>query len=386
MTGWYDDVYKLIADKETLPGQTDPKTLATYSFLVQQALGDPEKDPEVLAGLIAADSGLARAQKITMITTLAGLNNNEALMEWDPYKLAKYFLQRQSPVPLDSTDTSASAIRGRAIHNLWSQDIAKLLKENDPVKFKKFDFFGRAQELVNNHADLWGKPSETGAQIILQDTVKQSGLGEEPGVTVGGGGDSRLVFPDVTAIQAALQRNAPNMNKEQIRKAVDAIRTLNTYPGLSEKVSELKKAAKLAAQPKGPEPLTGMESFMRTLTPDDWEKWGKEKFPEKFKKIYGEDQTVTPEPIPEPTPEPIPEPTPEPITGVRNLEKDGIDTEVADRYEIWKVQNKQNTIDKYNAIRESDLLGEARNQLKKQLDEQYPTGTDLMDLLKNKKE
>jgi hypothetical protein len=294
MTGWYDDVYKLIADKETLPGETDPATLVKYEFKVQQALGDPNIDPDTLAGEIATEPKLDRAQKITQITKLAALKNNGALLKWSPYMQAKEYLQKSSPVPLDSTDRTASAIRSRAIWSLWSEDVNKLLMANKPRAFKQFDFFKRAQELINNHADLWGKPSESGAQIILNDTVEQSGLGDEPGVVVGGGGDSRLIFPDVDAMKVALLKNRSTMTKDQVRKALDAIRTLDTYPGLREKVTQLKQAEEQANQPKGPEPLSNTEKVLRALTLDEWEAWGKDKFPDVYRKIYGADQAPLP--------------------------------------------------------------------------------------------
>jgi hypothetical protein len=300
MTSWYDDVYKLIADKETLPGETDPATLVEYEFKVQEALGNPEIDPETLALQIANDPKLDRAQKITQIIKLAALKNNGALLKWSPYLQAKEYLQKSSPVPLDSTDRTASAIRSRAIWSLWSEDVNKLLMANKPGAFKRFDFFKRAQELINNHADLWGKPSEPGAQIILNDTVTQSGLGDEPGVVVGGGGDSRLIFPDVDAMKVALLKNRSTMTKDQVRKALDAIRTLETYPGLREKVTQLKQAEEQANQPKGPEPLTNMEKVLRTLSPDEWEAWGKAKFPDVYRKIYGADQAPSPGSTPKP--------------------------------------------------------------------------------------
>jgi hypothetical protein len=298
MTSWYDTVYDLIANKETLPGETDPATLVKYEFQVQQALGDPDIDPDVLAQQIAAEPKLDRAQKITQITKLAALKNNGALLKWSPYLQAKEYLQKSSPVPLDITDRKASAIRSRAIWSLWSEDVNKLLMANKPRAFKQFDFFKRAQELINNHADLWGRPSEPGAQIILRDTLEQSGLGDEPGVVVGGGGDSRLIFPDADALKVALLKNRSTMTKDQVRKALDAIRTLDTYPGLREKVRQLKQAEEQANQPKGPEPLTNTEKVLRALTLDEWEAWGKDKFPDVYRKIYGADQAPSPGSIP----------------------------------------------------------------------------------------
>ena len=308
MTGWYDDIYKLISDKETLPGETDPATLVKYEFKMQQALGDPDIDPEVLALEIAAEPKLARAQKITEIAKLAAIKNNGALLKWTPYMQAKKYLDSMAPVPLDITDKTSSALRSRAIHNLWSQDINKLLMANDPSAFKKFNFFDRAKQLIDDHAALWGDPGSEGAQILLQDTLLKSGLTDEPGVSVGGGGDSRQIFPDVDAMKVALEKNAADMTVDEIRKALDSISTLDTFPGLRKKVQELQQAEELANQPKGPEPLTGFEKMLRDLTPDEWEDWGKAKWPEQYEKLYGKDQTqkVQPPPTPKKEPEDIP--------------------------------------------------------------------------------
>jgi len=50
-------------------------------------------------------------------------------------------------------------------------------------------------------------------------------------------------------------------------------------------------------------------------------------------------------------------------------------------FEIYKVQNKQNTIDRFNILAGSGLVGKERTEVQKQLNEQYPTGPELMDIL-----
>jgi hypothetical protein len=319
-------IYALLKTKEILPGESKPVTFAKYQILVQAALGDPTQDISALVEDIALENDLSGAHRIQMISTLAGLKNNASLVKWPVFQQAEDYLKRMAPVPLDPLDKSASAIRNRATWELWNQTKEKYMLQK-PEKFRSFKWFDRAQQLVNDHAKLWNKPEDEGAQIVLNDYVTQSGLAAEPGVLLKDGGKN---YPDVSAMRSALLRRLPGMKKEEIKQANDAIHTLATYPGLEAKVIGIKAQAN-QQNPPPEKTISGPQQFMRDITKDEWEAMGKKYFPEKYKTLFGEtpEKTAPVEKKPAPpevteeqlreaiekrlAPEPQPEPKPEPV-------------------------------------------------------------------------
>jgi hypothetical protein len=305
----FDAISKVLVDFEDKPGTTKADVYSKFEFRVQTYLGDPTKENlDALATEIGSEKWLSKPDKLKFLNEIGNLKNNANLLKFYKYTQAKETLARSAPVPLDSLDTSAAALRNRAMWRLFSDDVNRLMK--DPKKFMDFDWHGRVTQMIDEHSGNWGDPSDEGAQIFFKDFVRSSGMQGVPNVVVGGGGDSKLIYPDVNAMKAHLNKmvREKKWDKEKIRQANDSIHSLETFPGLSEKVGTLKEAARLANQPPPELELTNTEKVLRYLTPDKAEAWMKKNHPDYYKGMFGKKPGEQPQPEPAPQPEPQPEP------------------------------------------------------------------------------
>jgi len=307
----YSFIQGIIMGGEVKPGDTDPEELAKVEFEQIEHLNNPgESDLAASAMKLAGNKKISETDRNKRIVELANLNNNKELLKLPNYTEAKDMLARQAPVPLDKLDTSAAALRSRALWRLFKNDVNRLLK--DPRKFQNFDWNKRVNQLLDDYSGNNGNPSDTGSQIFFRDFVRASNLADFPGVVVQEGNKS---YPDVVEMRAQLQANLSKLSKDQIRQANDSINSLATYPGLSQKVTDVKRAIELANKPPAPEKKGFFEKQIDKAeqkleeTFDDVVSGLKKQFPDEYKSLFGQ----TPEPAPEEKPEAAtPEPTPAP--------------------------------------------------------------------------
>jgi len=296
----YSFIQGIIMGGEVKPGDTDPKELVKVESEITKAINNPgDSDIPAIAQDIATNKKISGPDRNKRIVELANLNNNKELLKSPNYKNAKDMLAKSAPVPLDKLDTSSAALRSRALWRLFGNDVNRLLK--DPEKFQNFDWNKRVNQLLDDYSGNNGNPSDQGSQIFFKDFVRSSNLADLPGVVVQEGNKS---YPDVVTMRAQLQANLSTLSQDQIRQANDSINALATYPGLSQKVTDVKIAIAQQNQPPPPEKKGFLEE-----TFDDAVSFMKKQYPDEYKSLFGQ----TPEPAPgkQPeatTPEPIPAP------------------------------------------------------------------------------
>jgi hypothetical protein len=307
----FDSIHKMLEDFEDKPGETKAQIYGDFELRIQTYLGDPTKeDLNTLVENIASEKWLSKSDKLKFIDDIGNLKNNANLLTFYKYKQAKDYLAKSAPVPLDKLDVSPAALRNRTMWRLFSNDVNRLLK--DPDKFMQFDWYDRATQIVDDHSENWGNPSDVGAQIFLKDWVRSSGMQDVPNVVVGGGGNSKMTYPDVSVMKEHLNKmvREKKWSKEEIRRAQDSINGLASFPGLAEKVAEIRQAQELANQPP-PEPdLTNTEKALRALTPDKAEAWMKKNHPDYYKSMFGKKPGEQPQPQPETKPKDKPKTDP----------------------------------------------------------------------------
>ena len=301
----YNFIRGIIMGGEIKPGDTDPEELAIVEFDQIQHLNNPgDSDLGATAMKVAGNKKISGPDRNKRIMELANLNNNKELLKSPRYTEAKELLAKSAPVPQDTLDMRAAAIRNRSLWRLFKNDVNRLLQ--DPEKFQKFNWNERVNQLLDDYSGNNGNPSDEGSQIFFRDFVQSSNLADFPGVVVQEG---NKIYPDVVEMRAQLQANLGKLSKVQIRQANDSINSLATYSGLSQKVIDVKRAIALANMPEKPKELTDTEKVLRNITPDKWEEMGKKQFPELYKSLFG--QTPEPAPAQQPeaaTPKPIPAP------------------------------------------------------------------------------
>jgi hypothetical protein len=316
---FFDKLMTRVDALDDTVGDSKVDTLSTYRDKVSSMLGTPgvsDAEIDVLEDEILERKDLSKNDKNTLLADLSVLKSIS--LEDSRYKLAYAFLTKQAPVAIDPDDTGPAAQRSRAIWHSWMTDINRLTK-GTPEAWRKFDFFGRAHEIVNTHSELWSNPSSDGAQKILKESARQFGeiLGlPDLQISVSPSKESDRGYPDVNLMDTALQENLGRLNKEQRQRAVDEIAKIRNFPGLSAKVTDIRNTKlqeqislnqKREAELK--EKLESQELFKK-WTPDVIEDFIREKKPGYAEKVFGtgqvETQPVETDPVPQPEPKPIP--------------------------------------------------------------------------------
>ena len=323
---FFDKLMTRVDALDDTVGDSKVDTLSTYGDKVSSMLGTPgisDAEIDVLEDEILERKDLSKNDKNTLLKDLSVLKSIS--LEDSRYKLAYAFLTKQAPVAIDSDDTGPAAQRSRAIWHSWMTDINRLTK-GTPEAWRKFDFFGRAHEIVNTHSELWSNPSSDGAQKILKESARQFGeiLGlPDLQISVSPSKESDRGYPDVNLMDTALQENLGRLNKEQRQRAVDEIAKIRNFPGLSAKVTDIRNTKlqeqislnqKREAELK--EKLESQESY-RKWTPDVIEDFIREKNPGYAEKVFGEGEPKT---------EPAKETVTQPIAGVEPVESGGVST------------------------------------------------------------
>ena len=318
----YTKIEQLIKPTDTASGETKPGVYSDYKDKVALALGNPDitdDEIDILEDqIIAENKNIARGDRLELVKELSVL---KTLSDKNPrYKLAKDLLSKQAPVAEDRFDTTPAALRSRAIWNTWLTNMNELRNKNNPAAWRKYDFFGRAKEIINQQSDLYSNPSGEGAQILLKENVRKFGniLGDDKlQISVSPNKDSKYIYPDVSAMQVQLQNSRETMNPEQVKRALAVIRTIEDFPGLSAKVTDIKKTKEAEAQARDQEERIRLkdkaksEKQFQDRTPDQIEKMIEENFPNQYKKYFGEGKQTEPEVKPEVKPIPEPEIKPE---------------------------------------------------------------------------
>ena len=317
-----DDIEALINPTDLAAGETNPEVYSDYADEITLAIGNRQftnDDINALENRIFADK---KRIKMSDQQKLVGLMSvmKELSTKNPRFQDGLKFLTKQAPVPVDKYDTGPAAQRSRAIWNTWMTDINALKEKNDPAAWRKFDFFGRAKEIVNEQSDLWSQPSSVGAQILFKEQMRKFGeiFGDENSQkwSVSPSKDSQFIFPDVTLMQKELQERHGTMNPDQIKRANDIINTVKGFSGLAPKVTDINNAklqeanSRLQAKKLELEEKLESQKTFRERTPDQVEEIIKENFPGWYKEKFGGGQpkTETKPETPKTETQPVPEP------------------------------------------------------------------------------